>query len=308
VAIGHLLDAAGWPKNAQAYVTDLAPAVQLGMGGAAGTDTDLSGNGNDAAITVGGLSGAFELNVYIPMMARNLLESFTLLANVSRLFAQRCIVCHGLGADRHAFAGYTAMALRLGAHALAFDFRAHGRSGVFVSTLGADEVADLAAAVAWWRSQPGREHSPIVLVGVSMGGAVVLRAAGMVGAAGVLAESSYAELTAMIEAQTAPLGPCSGLAAAVVQAAARWQLGIDPKQVSPLQSLRALSPTIPVVLVHAGMDRVIPVAEGERLAAARADLELHVIAGAEHAGCLAVDPIALEQHLRTLLTAVADRR
>jgi len=47
--------------------------------------------GNDAAITVGGLSGAFELNVYIPMMARNLLESFTLLTNVSKLFATKCI-------------------------------------------------------------------------------------------------------------------------------------------------------------------------------------------------------------------------
>ena len=47
--------------------------------------------GNDAAVTVGGLSGAFELNVYIPMMARNVLESFTLLSNVSRLFAEKCI-------------------------------------------------------------------------------------------------------------------------------------------------------------------------------------------------------------------------
>ncbi|MEW5808306.1 MAG: class II fumarate hydratase [Actinomycetota bacterium] len=47
--------------------------------------------GNDAAVTVGGLSGAFELNVYIPMMARNVLESFTLLSNVSKLFATRCI-------------------------------------------------------------------------------------------------------------------------------------------------------------------------------------------------------------------------
>ncbi|WP_083336279.1 class II fumarate hydratase [Mycobacteroides saopaulense] len=47
--------------------------------------------GNDAAITVGGLSGAFELNVYIPVMARNLLESFTLLANVSRLFVDKCV-------------------------------------------------------------------------------------------------------------------------------------------------------------------------------------------------------------------------
>ena len=53
--------------------------------------------GNDAAVTVGGLSGAFELNVYIPMMARNVLESLKLLANVSRLFADRCI--SGLRAD-----------------------------------------------------------------------------------------------------------------------------------------------------------------------------------------------------------------
>jgi fumarate hydratase, class II len=47
--------------------------------------------GNDAAITWGGGNGAFELNVYIPMMARNVLESFTLLANVSKLFAAKCI-------------------------------------------------------------------------------------------------------------------------------------------------------------------------------------------------------------------------
>ncbi|WP_343602775.1 class II fumarate hydratase [Mycobacterium sp.] len=47
--------------------------------------------GNDAAIAWGGANGAFELNVYIPMMARNALESLRLLANVSRLFAKRCI-------------------------------------------------------------------------------------------------------------------------------------------------------------------------------------------------------------------------
>ncbi len=47
--------------------------------------------GNDAAIAWGGASGAFELNVYIPMMARNLLESFRILTNASKLFAQRCI-------------------------------------------------------------------------------------------------------------------------------------------------------------------------------------------------------------------------
>ena len=48
--------------------------------------------GNDAAVAFGGASGAFELNVYIPMMARNVLESFKLLANVSVLFADKCVV------------------------------------------------------------------------------------------------------------------------------------------------------------------------------------------------------------------------
>jgi fumarate hydratase, class II len=47
--------------------------------------------GNDAAIAFGGAAGAFELNVYIPMMARNVLESFKILTNASKLFAERCI-------------------------------------------------------------------------------------------------------------------------------------------------------------------------------------------------------------------------
>ncbi|MFR9750967.1 class II fumarate hydratase [Nocardia sp. 004] len=47
--------------------------------------------GNDAAVAFAGANGAFELNVYIPVMARNLLESIRLLANVSRLFADRCV-------------------------------------------------------------------------------------------------------------------------------------------------------------------------------------------------------------------------
>jgi fumarate hydratase class II len=47
--------------------------------------------GNDAAVAFAGSQGAFELNVYMPVMARNLLESMRLLANVSRLFADRCV-------------------------------------------------------------------------------------------------------------------------------------------------------------------------------------------------------------------------
>jgi fumarate hydratase class II len=48
--------------------------------------------GNDAAVAFAGASGHFELNVMLPVMARNLLESIQLLANVSRLLADRCVI------------------------------------------------------------------------------------------------------------------------------------------------------------------------------------------------------------------------
>ncbi len=47
--------------------------------------------GNDTAITIGGMSGAFELNVYIPLLARNLLESIGLLTAAATLLAEKCV-------------------------------------------------------------------------------------------------------------------------------------------------------------------------------------------------------------------------
>jgi fumarate hydratase class II len=53
--------------------------------------------GNDAAITIGGQAGVFELNVMMPVMAHNLLESIRLLASSANNFTDRCI--SGLAAD-----------------------------------------------------------------------------------------------------------------------------------------------------------------------------------------------------------------
>ncbi|MFZ0089423.1 MAG: class II fumarate hydratase, partial [Solirubrobacteraceae bacterium] len=47
--------------------------------------------GNDAAITIGGMQGHFELNVRVPLIARNLLESIDLLAATVRVFAEKCV-------------------------------------------------------------------------------------------------------------------------------------------------------------------------------------------------------------------------
>jgi fumarate hydratase, class II len=47
--------------------------------------------GNDAAVTIAGLEGNFELNVRVPLIARNLLESIRLLAATARVFAEKCV-------------------------------------------------------------------------------------------------------------------------------------------------------------------------------------------------------------------------
>jgi fumarate hydratase class II len=54
--------------------------------------------GNDTTITIGGMGGQFELNVYVPLMARNLLDSIELLSSASRLLAEKCV--DGIEANR----------------------------------------------------------------------------------------------------------------------------------------------------------------------------------------------------------------
>jgi fumarate hydratase, class II len=65
--------------------------------------------GNDAAITVGGLQGHLELNVFIPLIARNLLESIQLLANGARLLGDKCVA--GIEADAEACERYAELTL-----------------------------------------------------------------------------------------------------------------------------------------------------------------------------------------------------
>jgi fumarate hydratase class II len=65
--------------------------------------------GNDTAITVGGLQGHFELNVFVPLLARNILDSVKLLASASRLFAEKCV--DGIEANRENAERYAELTL-----------------------------------------------------------------------------------------------------------------------------------------------------------------------------------------------------
>ena len=67
--------------------------------------------GNDTAIMMGGQAGNFELNVMMPVMAYNLLQSIALLSSVTEVFAEKCIA--GIMANRETCAGYIEKSLAL---------------------------------------------------------------------------------------------------------------------------------------------------------------------------------------------------
>jgi fumarate hydratase class II len=67
--------------------------------------------GNDTTITMAGQSGNFELNVTLPLLAHNVLESVRLLAGAARMFADRCI--NDLAADEAQCAAYIEKSLAL---------------------------------------------------------------------------------------------------------------------------------------------------------------------------------------------------
>ena len=65
--------------------------------------------GNDSAIAIGGMQGHFELNVFVPLIARNLLDSIELMAAAARLLAEKCV--DGIEANRETCERYAELTL-----------------------------------------------------------------------------------------------------------------------------------------------------------------------------------------------------
>jgi fumarate hydratase, class II len=73
------------------------------------TQVSAQAIGNDTAVTVGGMQGHLELNVFVPLIARNLLDSIRLLAAGSRLLAEKCV--DGIEANRENAERYAELTL-----------------------------------------------------------------------------------------------------------------------------------------------------------------------------------------------------
>ena len=67
--------------------------------------------GNNVAVTMGGMNGHFQINVYKPLIIRNVLHSMQLLADGSNSFVDNCLV--GIKVNQKAIDGYLEQCLML---------------------------------------------------------------------------------------------------------------------------------------------------------------------------------------------------
>lgn len=141
-----------------------------------------------------------------------------------------------------------------------FDFRYLGQSEGRYSTVGANEVKDLLAAIGFLKRK-GLEE--VGVWGFSMGGAVALMGVKESSAIkAVVSESSYASLAQMapelfkIPLLRYPLGYLVGIWGKVF-------LGIDLRNVSPVDAVQ--NTTLPILVIHSSTDAVIPFAHARLL-------------------------------------------
>jgi fumarate hydratase class II len=125
--------------------------------------------GNDATIAVAGMSGNFELNVMMPVLAYNLLQSIEILAAAARLLAARCI--DGIAANRErcaelverSLAMVTSLVPKIGYDAAAEIAKESVRTGKTVRELCREQQvlpeAELAAALDPWSMTEGGIHA-----------------------------------------------------------------------------------------------------------------------------------------------------
>jgi uncharacterized protein len=212
--------------------------------------------------------------------------------------------------------------LRRSAGVLGLDFRGHGGSDDGPTTFGLLETEDVAGALAWLGERGIRR---VVIVGSSMGGITALAAVAVLGDGRL--DSADVELAAPAATVAAPRPRIVGIVADSVSpelalvvgrrvggpgavrmaghAFGRFEriVGGDPRATQPIAVVGLLE-DVPLLLVHGGADRLIPVKAARRLAAAAPAGTRHlVVDGAGHGEAHATDPVAWEAAAGDLIRA-----
>ena len=192
------------------------------------------------------------------------------------------ITCHGYLVNRCEVIGVGAMLYNAGFSILAFDFRAHGKSGGRVCTLGAREQGDIRGALDWLESHA--PNLPIIAFGSSMGGATVLLATAhdtRIGA--VISDCAFCDARqAGDDWWRAQFGPRLSLLLRPTHLVGAWLTRTSLKTASPERVVSQVAPR-PMLVLHAEGDDIVPVRHARRIfAAAQEPKTLHIFPGSGH--------------------------
>jgi len=194
------------------------------------------------------------------------------------------ILCHGHPMNRVEMLVWARLVYAAGFNALLFDFRAMGRSGGDLCTIGHYEIGDLVGAVDFLAAHPTAGRLPVGVFGISMGGAVCLMAAAIDSRIGAVAtHGAYATLDRAITQRgrmmLGPAGPVFSLPALYL---GKLWFGIDSFAVSPLDVVSRISPR-PVMITHGELDITVSPKDAKSLyAAALEPKELYIMPRSFH--------------------------
>jgi fermentation-respiration switch protein FrsA (DUF1100 family) len=189
---------------------------------------------------------------------------------------------------KHDLLGIGSGLWREGHNVLLFDFRGCGTSDSAPLSLAHRELADARSAVEFVRGR--MPHARIGLIGYSMGAAVaILTAVADPEISGVVADSSFAGISEVVEAAYRRHGLPSSLLVPIADTLNRWRHGYNFSSVRPVDVIPRLAPR-PILIIHGADDAMTPVEQASRLyEAALEPKDLWITENTPHCGTYFVD-------------------
>jgi len=182
------------------------------------------------------------------------------------------VLLHGMAnMDASSMLGQAAMFTKMGYYSIALDMRAHGRSGGKRIGLAIEEPRDVIPVLDWVKNQPEYKSLPVVLYGISLGGATAIRtAAKRQDVSAVISISSFATIDLLINDQFSTSGSIkflSGIFLFFTQVFI-WALYREwAAKASPLQDIASIPPR-PIFIIHGRADQSISIDHAKLLAKA----------------------------------------
>lgn len=210
------------------------------------------------------------------------------------------ILCHGYrGTPYRDFSGGASEMIEMGYNVILIDQRAHGQSEGHSITFGVKEVKDLLSWIEFAKNKFG-EDVPLVLVGISMGGAVVLMAADKVKNAKIIADSPYSEPKAILKQTIKNMKLSPSFFYPILNLSAILFAHANMNKASAYDSLKNNENKI--LIIHGDSDTVVPHHISYELYQKYPDkIQYELFNGADHGMSYLIDNQRYKQLLREFL-------